>query len=126
MAKAVFLDRDGVINLERGDYTFRLKDFVINDGVVEALSDFQRKGYLLYIITNQSGISKGQYTHENVNEIHDFLITKLRESGIHISAIYYCPHHPEQSNCLCRKPNCLLIEKAIARFDIDQIGRAHV
>lgn len=119
MTKAVFLDRDGVINFERGNYTFHLKDFVINDGVTEALINFQSKGYLLFVITNQSGISKGIYTHGNVKSIHDFLINKLKDAGIKIHGIYYCPHHPEQTNCLCRKPNSLLVEKAIARFDID-------
>jgi len=119
MAKAIFLDRDGVINFERGEYTFQLDKFIINEGVIEALVKFKKKGYLLFVITNQGGISKGIYKHEMVDEIHDFLNRKLQESGVDISAIYYCPHHPDQGNCICRKPNYLLIEKVIARYNIN-------
>ena len=119
MEKAIFLDRDGVINFERGEYTFLMEDFKINDGVTKALSSFQSRGYQLFITTNQSGISKGLYTHDHVKKIHDFLVSKLKESEINIHAIYYCPHHPDIGHCLCRKPNSLLVEKAIARFNID-------
>ena len=118
MNKAVFLDRDGVINRERGDYTYQLEDFVLND-IIEALQIFQEKGYLLIVISNQSGISKGIYTHEQVNYLHLHLERVLKNNGIKLTEIYYCPHHPDYSKCLCRKPDSLLLEKAIARFNIN-------
>ena len=117
--KAVFLDRDGVINRERGDYTWLLEDFILNDGVVEALSEFHRRGYLLIVISNQSGIAKGFYSKEDVDYLHLHLQRVLRNKEIELTEIYYCPHHPSVTSCLCRKPDSLMLEKAIARFQID-------
>jgi D-glycero-D-manno-heptose 1,7-bisphosphate phosphatase len=119
--KAVFLDRDGVINRERKDYTYRLKDFIINDGVVEALKVFRDKGYLLIVISNQSGIAKKIYTRQDVEMIHDYLRKILAENNLELAEIYYCPHHQTVSRCLCRKPDSLLLEKAMARFSIDPL-----
>src|SRR5436190_1028688 len=118
-SKAIFLDRDGVINQERGEYTYLLEDFKINEGVIDALQKFQEKGYLLIVISNQSGIAKGVYTKEQVEYLHLHLKRVLKSNGITLTEIYYCPHHPDYSKCLCRKPDSLLLEKAIARFDID-------
>ena len=119
MQKAIFLDRDGIINRETGDYIHRIANFLLNDEVIEALQLFQSTGYLLIVITNQSGIAKGLYTHQDVVTIHQHLTALLAEKNIHLTAIYYCPHHPSISKCLCRKPDSLLVEKAIARFFID-------
>lgn len=119
MNKVVFLDRDGVINKDNGDYTFLITDFFILDGVYEALKEFINKGYLLIVITNQGGIAKGLYGHEEVRLLHEFMTQELAKNQIVIQEIYYCPHHPDISNCLCRKPGSLLLEKAIARFQID-------
>lgn len=119
MNKAVFIDRDGVINHDPGDYTYKLSEFKILDGVTEALKKFINKGYLLIIITNQGGISKKIYGHEEVKLIHDYLIEKLTAEHILLTEIYYCPHHPDSEKCICRKPGSLLLEKAIARFAID-------
>ena len=118
MNKAIFLDRDGVINREDG-YISRVEQFIINDGVVDALKYFQQKGYLLIVITNQGGVAKGLYHHIDVDKIHGYLVEKLEQAGIKLTAIYYCPHHPVIGKCLCRKPDSLMLEKAIARFDID-------
>ncbi len=119
MKKAVFLDRDGVINREAGDYTWRMDDFELLDGVVPALKWFMDKGYDLFIITNQGGIAKGLYTREDVEKLHHHLQELLGKEGIVLKEIYYCPHHPDFGNCLCRKPGSLLIEKAMARFQVD-------
>ncbi len=119
LKKAIFLDRDGVINKERGEYTYKIKDFVLNVGVIEALQQFTEEKYLLIIITNQSGIAKGIYTHSDVKKLHEYMLELFRVKGINITAIYYCPHHPDIGKCLCRKPGSLLIEKTIARFNID-------
>ncbi len=117
--KAIFLDRDGVINRDRKEYTFRAEDFVFNDGIFEALKIFQSKNFLLIVITNQAGIARGFYTHEDVNRVHEFMLEELGKQGISITEVYYCPHYNEISECICRKPNSLMVEKAIARFDID-------
>ena len=117
--KAIFLDRDGVINRERGDYTWLLEDFIINEGVMDALREFQSRGYRLVVISNQGGIAKGLYTKEQADYLHLHLRRVFENSGVLLDEIYYCPHHPSVSNCLCRKPGSLLIEKALARFRLD-------
>ena len=117
--KAIFLDRDGVINAERGEYTWQLEDFKFNDGLIESLKIFQQKNYLLVVISNQSGIAKGIYKKEDTDYLHLHLTRFLKSHDIELTEIYYCPHHPDFSNCLCRKPGSLLLEKAIARFNID-------
>ncbi len=122
MRKAVFLDRDGVINQERGDYTYRIDQFHFNPGVFEALKRAQDKGYMLFIITNQGGIAKGRYTHEDVDRLHDYMLKEFKKHGIEIQEVYYCPHHSDTENCLCRKPKPLLIEKAVARFRINPVA----
>ena len=117
--KAIFLDRDGIINKERGDYTIRMEDFVFVDDLVKSLRKFQKNDYKLIIISNQSGIKKGVYTFEDVEILHNHILRFMRLNGLTIEEIYYCPHHPSTGKCICRKPDSLLIEKALARFDID-------
>lgn len=121
MRKVLFLDRDGVINNNVLYYTYKVKDFIINNGVVDFLKVMSIKGYEFIIITNQSGISKGVYNKSDVENVHKFLTDELKKSGISILEIYYCSHHNDVESCLCRKPNSLLIEKAIARFRIDRM-----
>lgn len=118
MKKAIFLDRDGVINVERG-YTHRLEDFVILPDVVEVLQQFLKRGYLLIIVSNQGGIGRGLYTQNDVETLHSYLNQEMAKNGIHFSEIYYCVHHPTQSNCICRKPDSLFVEKGLARFEIN-------
>ena len=117
--KAIFLDRDGVINEDIHNYTWEIENFRILPGVFEALNEFIRKGYLLIIITNQGGIAKGLYTKADVENLHTHLRKILSLEGIELTEIYYCPHHEINGKCLCRKPGSLLVEKAVARFDID-------
>lgn len=119
MNKAVFLDRDGVINHDPGDYTKNLSEFEILPNVIETLKEMHDDGFLLIGITNQGGIAKGLYTEKEVDEIHTFLNQECLKLGFQFTEIYYCPHHPDFSNCLCRKPKSLLVEKAITRFNID-------
>lgn len=116
--KAVFLDRDGVINVERG-YTHRLEDFVILPDLIEVLQLLQKKGYLLIIVSNQSGIAKDLYTQAEVEILHQHLLGELNKNNIQLSEIYYCVHHSDVSRCICRKPDSLFVEKGLARFDID-------
>jgi len=117
--KAIFLDRDGVLNRERDNYTWQLEDFAVNEGVVEALTEFQRRGYMLIVITNQGGIAKGIYTAAQTEYLHLHLDRFLRNNGIELTEIYYCPHHPATGKCLCRKPGSQMLEKALARFRLD-------
>lgn len=120
MNKAVFLDRDGVINRKGGPYyIFSEDDFNFNSGVFEALRYFAGQGYLLIVITNQGGIAKGFFTSAQVEKVHNQMKKELEAEGIDLTAIYYCPHHPDISACECRKPGSLLFQKAIAGHDID-------
>lgn len=117
--KAVFLDRDGVLNHDPGDYTKHVSEFHILPDVAKVLKDFQDRGYLLVIITNQAGIAKGLYTHEDVAEIHNYLLNYLSENGVHISDVFYSPYHENFSKSLSRKPGSLMIEKALYLYNID-------
>jgi len=114
--KAIFLDRDGVINKERGDYTYKIDDFKIIDGTTQALQKLKNRDYLLIVITNQSGISQGIYSREEMNSCHQFMNKSI---GNLLDAIYYSPYHPKISESLSRKPDSLMFEKAISRFNID-------
>lgn len=116
MNKCVFLDRDGVLNEDRTDYVYRVEDFVIPDGVPEGLRALKEAGYLLIVITNQAGIAKGLYTRDDVMACYHYL---QEQCGHVIDAIYYSPHHPQyDTESLTRKPGSLLLEKAIAKYDI--------
>lgn len=120
MKKAVFLDRDGVLNKELGDYVCRLEDFTVLEHNFGTLRELQNRGYLLIVITNQGGLAKGWYSEESLAQMHDHLRTTYSEQRINLSEIYYCNHHPEYNGkCLCRKPGSIMLEKGIARFGID-------
>lgn len=118
MTKAIFLDRDGVINKETS-YVFRAKDFILTDDIIPSLKKLQQAGFIFIVITNQSGIAKGLYTHEDVKKVHEYFLSLMKKNNISIAEIYYCPHHPDVEPCICRKPDSGMIEKAIARFNID-------
>lgn len=117
MNKCVFLDRDGVLNQERGEYTFNVEDFVIIKGTRNAMEILKKNGFLLIVITNQGGIAKGLYTKEQVKSCHIFL---QEHTGNLIDAMYYSPYHPNYTKSLSRKPDTLMFERAISRFNIDK------
>lgn len=118
MNKAIFLDRDGVINYDHG-YVYKISDFRLIEGVVDALKFFQLKKFLLIIVTNQSGIGRGYFTEQEFQEINSHMLRILKNDSININGVYYCPHHPND-NCKCRKPKNYLIEKAIKEYKINR------
>jgi D-glycero-D-manno-heptose 1,7-bisphosphate phosphatase len=118
MNKCIFLDRDGVLNVERDDYTFLPEDFVVPKSVPGAIKRIKDAGFLAIGVTNQAGLSKGLYTREQMNMCHEILMKKTHYL---IDKIYYSPYHPSFSESLTRKPETLMIEKAIAKFEIDPV-----
>ena len=122
--KAIFLDRDGTINVEK-DYVYRIDDFEYLPGAVDSLRILQDEGYLLIIITNQSGIARGYYSKSDFEKLNDWMLEDLRMQGVHIDAVYYCPHHPAAAvekyriDCSCRKPKLGLFEQAIKEHNLD-------
>lgn len=124
MAKAIFLDRDGTINIEK-NYLYKIEEFEFLPGVIEALQKFQKLGYLLIIVTNQSGIARGYYTEEDFQKLNIWMIETLKKHGIDIAKVYYCSHLPDaqieayRKVCNCRKPALGMFEQAIAEFEID-------
>ena len=120
MQKAIFLDRDGVINSDIGHYyIYKVKDFIINKGIVNSLKRFQEAGYMLFIVSNQGGVAKGIYSSDDVDQIHAHLKAKLLENDIRLQEIYYCPHHESVASCECRKPSPYMINQAIRKYNID-------
>ncbi len=116
MNKCIFLDRDGVINKDFVDYAYSLDRFEILPGVPEAIARIKAAGYLVVVVTNQSGIAKGIYNRFQMQECHDYLQEQVNHL---IDRIYYAPWHPSVSESLSRKPGTMMFERAIARFDID-------
>lgn len=123
--RAVFFDRDGTLNVEK-NYLYRIGDFEWMPEAVEAIRYCHEKGYLVIVITNQSGVARGFYTEEDVHRLHDWMNDELKKQGTGIDAFYYCPHHeagsvPEYTKpCGCRKPSPKLVNDAATDFGIDK------
>ena len=117
--KAIFLDRDGVINHDPGDYTRNIDEFTILPTFLESLKILKERGFVFILITNQGGIAKGIYGHKEVEEIHKYLRKVCEENGTPILDIYYSPHHEVTGLSLSRKPGSLMIERACARYGIN-------
>ena len=124
MNKAIFFDRDGVLNEEVG-YLFEIEKFKWIDGAKETIKLCNEKNFLAVVVTNQSGVARNFYTEDDVKKIHDFMQEELRKIDARIDAFYYCPHHPEgvvekyKKICDCRKPKPGMILQAAKDFDID-------
>jgi len=116
--KAVFFDRDGVINKERKDYVKNILELEIFPETLEVISKLKKSGFLIIVITNQSAINRGLMSHEELKKIHQRIQDSLLEFDCKIDAFYYCPHSPDE-NCNCRKPNTGLFENALNDFKID-------
>jgi D-glycero-D-manno-heptose 1,7-bisphosphate phosphatase len=122
--KALFLDRDGVINEDK-KYVHRIEDFVLLPGVIDAVRLAKERGYAIAVITNQAGVARGYYGLEDVGVLHSHLCKVFNQAGAAIDAIYFCPHHPAGKvaefarSCFCRKPNPGMILKAARDLEID-------
>lgn len=117
--KALFLDRDGVINIEK-NYLYKAEDFEFIDGVFELCKHFQSLGFIIIVITNQSGIARGYYSENDFLKLSSWMVDEFKKQGITISRVYHCPHHPDFSGeCECRKPKNGMVLKAQKDFDID-------
>jgi D-glycero-D-manno-heptose 1,7-bisphosphate phosphatase len=121
MRKALFLDRDGVINYQNiGEYVCCISDFSLIPDIIDIIHKFQEKRYLIIIITNQGGcIDKWFCKLTDVKKVHDYMKRLLIAFDIKIDKIYICPHHPGVHKCKCRKPSPYLINQAIEYFNID-------
>jgi D-glycero-D-manno-heptose 1,7-bisphosphate phosphatase len=112
--KALFLDRDGVINHDKG-YVHQIEEFEFTPSIFKLLHLFQNHGFILFIVTNQSGIGRGYYTFEVYQELTDWMLQRLQEQGIEIKKVACCPHRPDEK-CDCRKPKGGMVESIMAEY----------
>ena len=124
MNKAVFFDRDDTLNIDV-KYLHRVEDFIWTDGAKDAVKFCNDRGYLVIVITNQSGVARGYYEETDILKVHSWMNDELAKIGAHLDDIFYCPHHVEgviekyKKNCNCRKPKTGMIENAVKKYNID-------
>lgn len=122
--RAVFLDRDGTINVDN-NYVYKITDFKYMDGAIEGMKILAEMGYMLVIVSNQSGIARGYYTEEDLRKLDIWMKEDLSNHGIYIAATYYCPHLPHSIKkkyscyCECRKPKTKLFWDAAKDLNIN-------
>ena len=125
---AAFLDRDGVLNVDRG-YAHKPEDIEMIPDAAAAVRLLNEAGYYVFVVTNQSGVARGLYSEDAIEQVHRHIQDILRAEGAHIDAFYYCPHHPDGSvkefaiQCRCRKPEAGMLEQAVRDWPID-VGRS--
>ena len=123
LRKAAFLDRDGVINLDRA-YVHRWEDFEFVPGAIEGMRRLQAAGYALVIVTNQSGLARGYYTEAQYQALTQSLLNELKQQGVQVEGVYHCPHHPKGTvpelarDCDCRKPEPGLVLQAATELGL--------
>jgi histidinol-phosphate phosphatase family protein len=118
MNKAVFLDRDGVLNKERRDYVKFTSELEIYENISECIKKLKNGGFKVIVVTNQSAINRKLTNHENINEIHNTIQEYLKIHGTKIDGFYYCPHKPDE-DCFCRKPKPGMLQAAAEDLEID-------
>ena len=124
MKPAIFFDRDGVLNHDLG-YVHKPSDFKWIDGAIEAIKFLNHNGYLVIIVTNQSGLARGYFSKEDLNNLHNWMNGVLLKKGARVDKIYYCPHHPDglvenySIKCSCRKPEPGMIFQAINDLKVE-------
>jgi len=123
--KALFLDRDGTL-IQHVPYLHRIEDVKLLEPVITFVQSYQERGYIPIMITNQSGVARGMFDEEAVQQVNAHVCKLLAAEGITIAACYYCPHHHTKATiqayaitCTCRKPQTGMLLQAAADFDID-------
>ncbi len=118
-SKALFLDRDGVINVDK-NYLYKIEEVEFVAGIFELCRHYQALGYLIIVVTNQSGIARGLYTQRDFLRLSEWMKQKFQEEGVVITATYHCPHHPDITGaCACRKPQPKMLLDAAKAYHID-------
>lgn len=121
---AVFLDRDGTINIEK-DYLWRIEDFEFIPGAPEAIRSLNEAGFAVVVVSNQSGVARGYFGIPEVERLHAHMIRELQRQGARIDGVYFCPHHPEQGagafrvDCQCRKGRPGMLLQAAHELGLD-------
>jgi D-glycero-D-manno-heptose 1,7-bisphosphate phosphatase len=117
--KALFLDRDGVINIDYG-YVGKIENFKFREGIFELTKQFQDNGYKIFVVTNQSGIARGYYSEEDFHKLTEWMKEEFLKRGVEIKDVKFCPHHPDISGvCECRKPEPKMILDLTTKYNID-------
>lgn len=121
--QAIFLDRDGTLCREN-HYIYRWEDWEWLPGVTVALRGFQRLGFELIVVSNQSGVARGYYAEKDIQRLHAAVKRDLKRRGIRVRGFYFCPHHPDEGRrCSCRKPAPGLLLRAARKHRLD-LGRS--
>ena len=115
--KSIFLDRDGVINFDKG-YVHKKEDFDFIPEIFDLLKYFKDREFTLFIITNQSGIGRGYYSLGDFNKLNTWMLSELEKFDIHIERVEFCPHKPTDE-CICRKPKTGMLDQIMKDYDID-------
>lgn len=123
MKRAVFLDRDGTINIEK-EYLFQPHDFEFIPGTPKAIRLLNQAGIMVIVVTNQSGVARGYYSEYDVETLHRYIDHELERHGAHVDAWFYCPHHPDGRGsyalpCNCRKPLPGMLLEAARRYGLE-------
>lgn len=122
LRKALFLDRDGVVNVEK-NYLHKIEDFELVEGIVDVCRLYQEQGYVIIIVTNQSGISRGYYSEADFARLSDWMREHFQSLGVTITHIYHCPHHESIDGvCECRKPEPGMFIQAQKEYDLDMLS----
>ncbi|GAM08173.1 D-glycero-alpha-D-manno-heptose-1,7-bisphosphate 7-phosphatase [Geobacter sp. OR-1] len=122
--RAVFIDRDGTINVEK-EYLHRPEEFEFIPGAAEAIRILGEAGFIVVVVTNQSGVARGFYTEDDVRSLHRYMDHLLVQVGARVDAYYFCPHHPDNGigkyriACNCRKPLPGMLQQAAGELGID-------
>ncbi|MBS1271884.1 MAG: D-glycero-beta-D-manno-heptose-1,7-bisphosphate 7-phosphatase [Candidatus Marinimicrobia bacterium] len=119
--KYIFIDRDGVLNTTLPPYVSKWTEFVWYPWTFKALRSLLKNGANLFLITNQSGVGRGYFSEETLQEIFAKMKNRLNQSGLQFTDMYYCPHSPEDE-CNCRKPAPGMLEDAAANYDFELAG----
>ena len=115
--KSIFLDRDGVINFDKG-YVHKKEEFEFIPEIFDLLKYFKDREFTLFIITNQSGIGRGYYSLEDFHKLNTWMLREFEKFDIHIERVEFCPHKPTDE-CVCRKPQTGMLDRIMKDYDVD-------